>query len=214
MEVDNKQKLKKTEETPKTAKNKPEDKDVQVQKKDAEEESEEDEDSEDESDDDDDEEEESGEDESEEDESDEDDDDEDEDESDEEDEITTSLTAKKTVQKEAKGAKKKPVTNGVVKEDKKNKQEKNKTPAQQQPRTPKTGANKDDAKKSGNKTPQSLDMDKIKEKLLKTPNLPKKVDKFKNYLKHSHKVTDEAVSTSSPSFTCHSYYSYSDHHFI
>ena len=78
-------------------KNKPENKDVKVKKKDAEEESEEEEDSEDESDDDDDEEgEESEEDESEEDESDEDDDDE-EDESDEEDEITTSLTAKKQV---------------------------------------------------------------------------------------------------------------------
>lgn len=38
-------------------------------------------------------------------------------------------------------------------------------------------------------------MEKIKEKLLKTPNLPRKVDKFKNYMKHSHKVTDEAELT-------------------
>ncbi|XP_078358014.1 uncharacterized protein LOC144642807 isoform X1 [Oculina patagonica] len=183
MEVDIKPKQKKTEETPKTARNKPESKDAKVKKKNEEEEEsddDEEEDSEEESDDEDEEED----DESDEDESDEDDDDDEEDEeSDEEDEIATSLTAKK--KQGGKGEQKKPITNGVAKVDKPSK-----TPTQQQPSTPKTGV-----KKTGGKTPEPLDMDKIKEKLLKTPNLPKKVEKFKNYMKHGYKVTDDAELT-------------------
>ncbi|RMX57661.1 hypothetical protein pdam_00005019 [Pocillopora damicornis] len=100
-----------------------------------------------------------------------------------------------TQEMEGKANKKPPMTNGVAKGDKKDKTEKqNKIPAQQ-PSTPKTDGKKDQGKKAGAKTPEVLSMDKIKEKLLKTPNLPKKVEKFKNYLKHSYKITDEAEST-------------------
>nr|XP_058958302.1 nucleoplasmin-like protein ANO39 [Pocillopora verrucosa] len=183
MEADAKQK--KPAETPKTTKNKPEGKDAKPVKSTSEEDEE---DSEEDSDDDDD-----DDDYDEEDESGEDDDDDDEDESDEEDEIAASLAAKKKM--EGKANKKPPMTNGVAKADKKDKTEKqNKIPAQQ-PSTPKTDGKKDQGKKAGAKTPEVLSMDKIKEKLLKTPNLPKKVEKFKNYLKHSYKITDEAEST-------------------
>ncbi|PFX22973.1 nucleoplasmin-like protein ANO39 isoform X2 [Stylophora pistillata] len=181
METDTKQK--KPAEAPKTAKNKPEGKDAKPMKSTSEED---DEESEEESDDDDDEED------DEEDESDEDDED-DEDESEEEDEIAASLAAKKKM--EGKPNKKPPMTNGTAKADKKDKTEKQNKILAQQPSTPKADGKKDHGKKAGAKTPEPLSMDQLKQKLLKTPNLPKKVEKFKNYLKHSFKVTDEAELT-------------------
>lgn len=64
----------------------------------------------------------------------------------------------------------------------------------QEPSTPKTSGKKDDSKKAASKTPEPLDMEKIKEKLKKTPTLPKKMDKFKNYMRSSFKISDETVS--------------------
>ncbi|XP_073239557.1 uncharacterized protein [Porites lutea] len=196
MEVDKKDKQKKTAETtPKASTNKTEEKDAKAKKtkKDSVEEDESEEESEEEDEDEDEEEEEEEEDdESGEDESEEDDDEDEEDESEEEDEIADSLVAKK---KGGKPEQKKPMTNGVSKPGKKTAEEKEKPPktAAKQQSTTKPGGK--DAKKPAPKTPETLSMDQIKEKLKKTPSLPKKVDKFKNYMRSSFKMTDEGTVT-------------------
>ncbi|CAH3117285.1 unnamed protein product [Porites lobata] len=195
MEVDKKDKQKKNAETtPKASTNKTEEKDAKAKKtkKDSVEEDESEEESEEDDEDEDEEEEEEEEDESGEDESEEEDDEDEEDESEEEDEIADSLVAKK---KGGKPEQKKPLTNGVSKPGKKTAEEKEKPPktAAKQQSTTKTGGK--DAKKPAPKTPETLSMDQIKEKLKKTPSLPKKVDKFKNYMRSSFKMTDEGTVT-------------------
>ncbi|KAM7433329.1 Nucleophosmin [Porites harrisoni] len=195
MEVDKKDKQKKSAETtPKASTNKTEEKDAKAKKtkKDSVEEDESEEESEEEDEEEDEEEEDEEEDESGEDESEEDDDEDEEDESEEEDEIADSLVAKK---KGGKPEQKKPLTNGVSKPGKKTAEEKEKPPktAAKQQSTTKTGGK--DAKKPAPKTPETLSMDQIKEKLKKTPSLPKKVDKFKNYMRSSFKMTDEGTVT-------------------
>jgi len=42
------------------------------------------------------------------------------------------------------------------------------------------------------KTPKTpLSVEEVKSKLLKSPNLPKTAEKFKNFMKNTHKLTDE-----------------------
>jgi len=38
-------------------------------------------------------------------------------------------------------------------------------------------------------------LEEVKQKLLKISNLPKKMEKFNNFVSHSFKVTDDSVST-------------------
>lgn len=96
-------------------------------------------------------------------------DEEDEDEDDEEEESEEEKTPAKKTKKEQPS-----LTNGHAKKDKSKKTEE-KTPM----KTPSKSAG---AKKS---------MDEIKALLLKSPNLPKKFDKFSNYMKNNMKVTDK-----------------------
>ena len=63
-----------------------------------------------------------------------------------------------------------------------------KTPKSADKKTPK--GEKKDGKDA--KTPKSApSIDEVKTKLLKSPNLPKTAEKFKNFMKNAHKLTDE-----------------------
>ena len=63
-----------------------------------------------------------------------------------------------------------------------------KTPATADKKTPK--AEKKDGKNV--KTPKTpMSIEEVKSKLLKSPNLPKTAEKFKNFMKNTHKLTDE-----------------------
>merc|ERR1712141_344463 len=65
---------------------------------------------------------------------------------------------------------------------------KGKTPKSADKKTPK--GEKKDGKDA--KTPKSApSIDEVKTKLLKSPNLPKTAEKFKNFMKNAHKLTDE-----------------------
>lgn len=64
------------------------------------------------------------------------------------------------------------------------------------PATPKSGGvtagtKEESGKKQGKQEPMSID--DIKDKLLKTPTIPKKVDKFNNYISNSYKITDDKI---------------------
>jgi len=114
-------------------------------------------------------------------EDDEDEDEEEEDEDDEEDESDEEEEEQTPVKPPAK--KKQPLTNGHTP---KNKKEDNKPVQKPQSKTP---------SKTPQKTPAKAkkSTDEIKSMLLKSPNLPKKMDKFENYMKNNMKVTDKKV---------------------
>ncbi|KAL5470696.1 hypothetical protein EMCRGX_G028701 [Ephydatia muelleri] len=62
------------------------------------------------------------------------------------------------------------------------------------PVTPKSGGitgAKESGKKQGKQ--ESMSIEDVKEKLLKTPTIPKKVDKFNNYISNSYKITDDKI---------------------
>jgi len=106
--------------------------------------------------------------------------DEEESDEDESDEVTKTLTGKKD-------SVKKPITNGVHVASKKDDK---KTPSKPQEKAPqqKTPRQKTPAGKP------TKDLNTIKQALLKSPSLPKKFEKFKNFMRSSYKITDEETT--------------------
>ncbi|EDO43163.1 predicted protein [Nematostella vectensis] len=137
------------------------------------------------------------------DEDDDDEDDEEEEDSDEEDEsedeVAEALTAKK------KGQEKKQVTNGVAPKADKKQTGKGATPGNKQMPAGKAVTPKDKKQPGKKETPAGKkadgkkatpgsgprDIEEVKQALLKSPALPKKLDKFKNLMKSSYKITND-----------------------
>ncbi|XP_028403150.1 mitotic apparatus protein p62-like [Dendronephthya gigantea] len=71
------------------------------------------------------------------------------------------------------------------------KKEENKTPGKKQ--TPNKQTPKKGNMEASVNLPKTPDLSTVKQKLLKSPNLPKKMDKFKNFMKTNMKITDEKV---------------------
>merc|ERR1719154_908556 len=108
--------------------------------------------------------------------------------------MTVRMTKKKKSPPKAK--KSKIVMNG------RGKDEKTKTPNKKADNAPaKTPDAKDKTPKSnkkgeiktpkGAKTPATPNLEDVKKKLLKSPNLPKTAEKFKNFMKSAHRVTED-----------------------